>query len=76
MTEATFKVIHLVGEETIPNLFRERLKSARGGENIEAVYFLEVKIAANQAYFTRRNSALLFAKRSMVVCIKLLSCAS
>lgn len=58
MTETTFEVINLVGEETTPKLFHGRLKSAGGGENIEAVYLLEVKIAANQAYFTRRNSAL------------------
>lgn len=51
----TFEVINIVGEETTPNLFHGRLKSAGGGENIEAVYLLEVKIAENQAYFTRRN---------------------
>lgn len=59
MTETTFEVINLVGEETTPNLFHGRLKSAGGGETIEAIYLLEVKVAANQAYFTRRNSALL-----------------
>lgn len=57
----TFEVINLVGEETTPNLFHG--KSAGGGENIEAIYLLEVKIAANQAYFTRRNSALLLCPK-------------
>lgn len=57
-----FEVINLVGEESTPNLFHGRLKSA-GGENIEAIYLLEVKIAANQACFTRRNSALLLCTK-------------
>lgn len=76
MTETTFEVINLVGEETTPNLFQGRLKSAGGGENIEAIYLLEVKVAANQANFTRRNSALLLCTKKYGICIMLLSCAS
>lgn len=63
VTEIAFEVVNLVVEEDTPNLFHGRLKSAGGSESIEAIYLLDVKVVANQAYFMRRNSVLLLCTK-------------